>query len=119
MDGVQILNTFEPMAANEFRDCAMIIGEICLIIIVFTVIDRMIKLTITLAVVIVACSYIGITQPANALEGIKRYEVLLEDTVSYEKLTEKFKVIEQRGDIWVLEEKAHHETSLLSGGEGK
>lgn len=105
MEGVQILNTFEPIAVNEFRECAMIIGAICLMIIVFTVIGRMIKLTITLAVVIVACSYIGITQPANALDGVQRYEVLLEDTVSYEELKEKFKVIEQRGDIWVLEEK--------------
>ena len=37
--------------------------------------------------------------------GRNRYEVVLDDSVPANKIYEKYKVIERRGDIWVLEDK--------------
>ena len=37
--------------------------------------------------------------------GRNRYEVILDDSVSANEIYEKYKVIEQRGEIWVIEDK--------------
>lgn len=38
-------------------------------------------------------------------DGRNRYEVILDDTVPAKEIHEKYIVVEQRGDIWVLEDK--------------
>jgi len=42
-------------------------------------------------------------------DGRNRYEVILDDTVSAKEIHEKYIVVEQRGDIWVLEDKVKDE----------
>lgn len=49
---------------------------------------------------IITCT---LTEPVPT--GRYQYEVTIDDTVSMTKLYEKYEVVEQRGDIWVLEDK--------------
>lgn len=37
--------------------------------------------------------------------GEYRYECTIDDSVSYNDIVKNYKIIEQRGDIWVLEDK--------------
>lgn len=37
--------------------------------------------------------------------GEYRYECIIDNSVSYNEVVENYKVVEQRGDIWVLEDK--------------
>lgn len=37
--------------------------------------------------------------------GGYRYECIIDDSVSYNEVVENYKIAEQRGDIWVLEDK--------------
>ena len=37
--------------------------------------------------------------------GEYRYECIINDSVPYNEVAENYKIIEQRGDIWVLEDK--------------
>ena len=39
------------------------------------------------------------------IEGRTQYECTIDDSVSFAEVYEKYKVIEQRGEIWVLEDK--------------
>ena len=38
--------------------------------------------------------------------GEYRYECIIDDSVPYNKVIDNYKIIEQRGDIWVLEDKS-------------
>ena len=38
--------------------------------------------------------------------GEYRYECIIDDSVPYNEVAENYKIIEQRGDIWVLENKS-------------
>ena len=50
--------------------------------------------------------YFGIEAPDYAIpSGKYRYEVILNENVSFHEITSKYDVIEQRGDIFVLEDK--------------
>ena len=37
--------------------------------------------------------------------GEYRYECTIDDSVSYNEVAENYKIVEQRGDIWILEDK--------------
>lgn len=37
--------------------------------------------------------------------GEYQYECIIDDSVSYNEIVENYNIIEQRGDIWVLEDK--------------
>lgn len=47
---------------------------------------------------------IGIAAPQVETDR-KRYEVIIDDSVTFHEIYEKYKVIDQRGDIWILEDK--------------
>ena len=38
--------------------------------------------------------------------GEYRYECIIDDSVPYNEVVDNYKIIEQRGDIWVLEDKS-------------
>ena len=38
--------------------------------------------------------------------GEYQYECIIDDSVPYNKVIDNYKIIEQRGDIWVLEDKS-------------
>lgn len=52
-------------------------------------------------VVMIACGIFKYTVKT----GEYRYECTIDDSVSYNEVVENYKIIEQRGDIWVLEDK--------------
>ena len=37
--------------------------------------------------------------------GEYRYECIIDDSVSYNEVVENYKIVERRGDIWILEDK--------------
>lgn len=51
-----------------------------------------------------AMLYIGISEPQVETDR-KRYEVILDESVSLIEIYDKYDVIEQRGKIWILEDK--------------
>ena len=55
----------------------------------------------------IVCVYISdnFTVPT----GEYQYEILIDDTVSFTDVTEKYNIIEQRGEIFVVEEKTNDE----------
>ena len=62
--------------------------------------------TIAVVIFFIACitiTFIGdtFTKPS----GRYRYECLIDDTVPYTEIYDKYDVVEQRGSIWVLEDK--------------
>lgn len=52
-------------------------------------------------VVMIACGIFKYTVKT----GEYRYECTIDDSVSYNEVVENYKIIKQRGDIWVLEDK--------------
>ena len=52
-------------------------------------------------IVMVACG----TFKYTVKTGEYRYEYIIDDSVSYNEVVENYKIVEQRGDIWVLEDK--------------
>ena len=117
MEGVQVLNIveYDPYAVQTF--ILFITGCVCLIVCYAGYVCKKIIIMI-LSIIAVLLSAFGMMYFENKELGY-RYEVIIDKLVTHEKLTEKFKIVEQRGDIWVLEEKEPNKTSLLSGGEGK
>lgn len=53
---------------------------------------------------IVGIFSIGILAPQVETDR-KRYEAIIDDSVTFHEIYEKYKVIDQRGDIWILEDK--------------
>lgn len=47
---------------------------------------------------------LGVIEP-KVESGRYRYEVIIDESVAFTDIYENYHVIEQRGDIWVLEEK--------------
>lgn len=41
--------------------------------------------------------------------GITQYEVLIDESVNFQEVYDKYEVIERRGDIWVLQDKEGEE----------
>lgn len=41
--------------------------------------------------------------------GITQYEVLIDESVNFQEVYDKYEVIERRGDIWVLQDKESEE----------
>lgn len=52
-------------------------------------------------IIMIACGIFKYTVKT----GEYRYECIIDDSVSYNKVVENYKIVEQRGDIWVLEDK--------------
>lgn len=51
--------------------------------------------------ILVICIFLDITITTDKY----RYECIINDSVSYNEVVENYKIIKQRGDIWVLEDK--------------
>ena len=108
-----ILNTIEltktaPIVDGIFISCIalFILG----FIIAFTVSTKYAKIGTTLAAIAVA-SFLGaficagLKDDITVPSGEVHYEVLINDDTSFTEVIEKYDIIEQRGEIFVLEEK--------------
>lgn len=115
MDGVTILNTF---TVSNCSSLAMIIGIIIAAIgIIFFCFmwdssedaDTICYGIFCVGAIIGAMFILFMSQNHWRVNVRQRYECVLDTDASFVELYEKYNVIEQRGDIWVLEEKTNGE----------
>ena len=113
MGGVIVLNTY---TVSDYSSLVMIIGIICGMVSILYFYLMMVNHGNTNTIVYGIVSVIAIigaifilfmSQSHWRVNVRQRYECILDSNVSFVELYEKYDVIEQRGDIWVLEEKAN------------
>ena len=120
MDGVTILNEIEyvTIVSSEFNSNASILALVITIIIstiigfvigkesneafIGTVVGAL--LGVVSGFLIGAFSGMIFAEP-DETKTTTRYEVTLDDSVSMSEFTNKYNIIEQRGQIWVVEDK--------------
>lgn len=107
VEGITILNkiavTGVPSWVLISAAAILIIG---LIVFAISIIDEWHTWTVIVSTIIVLfiwfiCGILNITIKT----GEYQYECIIDDSVPYNKVVENYKIIEQRGDIWVLEDK--------------
>lgn len=117
MDGVIVLNTF---TISDYSPLVMIIGIICgiisaiffyLMVVSYGDVDTICCRIISVVALIGAIFILFMSQNHWRVNVRQRYECVLDKNVSFMELCEKYNVIEQRGDIWVLEEKIDGEVN--------
>lgn len=107
-EGITILN---KVAVTGLPSWVMISAAIVLIIgmIVFLISITMVDWPVWTAIIpFISAVLIGVTCVFLNLiikTGEYRYECVIDDSVSYNEVVENYKIIERRGDIWVLEDK--------------
>lgn len=110
MNGINILNAEEILVTPGWVDVCFAIATIVFILsIVFVYNDFEIIPTVFgvlfllsgISVVIFCALSDSYTEPT----GRYRYEVTIDDSVKLSELYDRYNVVEQRGDIWVLEYK--------------
>ena len=100
MEGVQILNTYIHYDIAAICVSAVIVA-ICVVCMIPCWIDKDPSI-IALIILAFIFGYFGIYCESN---GHVRYEAYVDQSASYFEFTEKYELIEQRGNIFVLEEK--------------
>lgn len=120
MDDVTILNeiAIEVVTKDGFNWLAAIFGGLAVVAVgvIAGLIadihngDKPLGLVIGLCVCLAASPMIGaltgrMFPKTTERKTIYRYEVIIDDNVSYKEFTDKYTVIEQRGQIYVVEEK--------------
>ena len=116
MEGIQVLNQFEYWLSEDRFFIVLTVIVFAIIIAVINFIEKCIKIAVIATIVALFGGYSLYTFDDDY---VTRIEAIVDKSVSYIELTEQYKIIDQRGDIWVLEEKESDKTSLLSGGEDK
>lgn len=111
MDGVEILNVYEYVIPQG--QVAPILFGICIIVAVIGFAVGMAGLVTNPSLSVIGFGtmllcFVGIYFSAQEKPPIieTRYEVTLSDNVNYNEFTERYKVIEQRGKILVVEDRA-------------
>lgn len=108
---MQILNEYiyeyvvRDVIWKPYSWIGIILGLVILIggIWLFIEIDAPEVYGIFIGILLVICFFIFFTK--KEAKEVTRYEVILTEDVSYRDFTNKYKVIEERGDILVVEEK--------------
>ena len=107
IEGITILNkiavTGVPSWVLISAAAILIIG---LIVFAISIIAEWPTWTAIVSIIIVLliwfiCGILNITIKT----GEYQYECIIDDSVSYNEIVENYNIIEQRGDIWVLEDK--------------
>lgn len=106
VDGITILNktaiTGLPSWIITSSVVILIIGLIVLVVAILTDWPAWTAIiTFVGLFVFIICGILDITVKT----GEYRYECTIDDSVSYNEVVENYKIIKQRGDIWVLEDK--------------
>ena len=109
LDGIHILNNTMVTEIPDWAITILLVG-ILLLIAGFIIVDKTTKKSFEIIGVLAACIgafcfiAICIIQP-EVETGRYQYEVIVNETVSFNDLCEKYEVVERRGEIWVLEDK--------------
>ena len=115
MNGIDILNKEEILTTPEWIGMAASISGVMVIIsiifvVAFTLTDH--DTASVFFIIIFVCSVVAFVVFAAINDAYKseptgryRYEVTIDDSVSITEVYNHYNVVEQRGDIWVLEDK--------------
>lgn len=102
LEGITVLNEYTVRDINIFVlvITAGIVGIGALVLGIWLDAEYLSLLIALVGMVIIAL-------PAGTLTGptLTRYECLIDESVSMTEVYERYEIIEQRGDIWVLEDK--------------
>lgn len=100
IEGVRVLNTIKnlPDWASTIVAILSIIGSVCLVTVIWLWEDMSIRKRISMCV-ISAIMLSGAVLFAVLVPKQSVYQCLVDPSVSYQKLTEIFNVIEQNGEI--------------------
>lgn len=104
IEGITILNQTE---ITEMGLWSLLVGVLAFIIVIFFI-GAMAKFEAWSAVLGGVVGFIVLVSIfASSVEptGRYRYECTIDKSVSMTEVYEKYEVVEQRGDIWVLEDK--------------
>lgn len=101
MEGIIVLNVINEISILFLIGSLAIIGAIVSAII--GIIDgcgRTVVYSVLILIIGSFLIYIGVTNPPP-----ERYEVIINDSVSVQELSEKYQIISQRGNIYTIQEK--------------
>ena len=107
---MEILNQTPIMEiAKEYLGLAVVFGLTFVVSFIFMLTTRFATLRNNIATIVcilsMLISMVALGFSPRVDTGRKRYEVTLNDTVSANEIFEKYDIIEQRGKIWVIEDK--------------
>lgn len=103
MEGVRILNEISPMSAGIWVAIGLFvaigIASLFSVIIIFDKGHRIVPILISLIPIVISVIifFAEYTSPVQ-------YEAIIDDNVKISEFEEKYKIIERRGDIYVIEE---------------
>lgn len=116
MEGIHILNQTEIMSTPSMWKTLVIIAIIAsLLSLIFVVICEEYEWDIaqlggiTMLILSIICFLISFVVCICTINtehtGRYRYEVTVDDDITFDEIMDKYDVVEQRGEIWVLEDK--------------
>ena len=114
MEGINILNTEEILITPGWVDTGLIVSAVVLIlsmivayISVPTNLDILYIIATATFILSAVSTVVFAVISGSEIEptGKYRYEATIDDSVKMTELYEHYNVVEQRGDIWILEDK--------------
>ena len=115
MNGIDILNKEKILTAPEWIGMAASISGVMVIISIIFVVAFTLTIhdiAFILSMILFVCSIVAFVVFAAINDTYKseptgryRYEVTIDDSVSITEVYDHYNVVEQRGDIWILEDK--------------
>lgn len=105
MDGVTILNTITASDLSiPFWICMVLMAVSSIVAIISFIKDEDSMLVVSISAFCISLIITFIILP-NA-QYPDRYEVCITDDVSFNEFTQHYKIIDQRGEIYIVEERA-------------
>lgn len=111
MEGIRVLNTSPVMKYLDDRYIFMIlaiIGAFCTSITILFLFEgdglKSGGICLAISVGILIIGLIGSTYQVDS--GQKQYECVIDDSVSFNELCERYDIVEKRGEIYILEDKS-------------
>ena len=110
LEGITVLNQTEIMDSPSWLIWTIAIGAVVLIIVIGLLVTCLtdsdgfgvfVGGVVAILYGLMLCATFANTVPT----GRYKYEVIIDESVSFEDIYENYDVIEQRGDLWILEDK--------------
>lgn len=103
MEGVRILNEISPVSAGIWVSIGLFlsigIASLFSVIIIFDKGERVVSILVSLIPFVIAI-ILFFTEYTSPIQ----YEAIIDDNVKISEFEKKYKIIEKRGDIYVIEE---------------
>ena len=117
MEGIEILNATEIYGQTWIG----LFGLLFLIFGVFATVISLVEGAIKIAIILAIMTLVGVFGVAydGTIHTATEYQAVVEDSVSYKELVDRYEIVEVKGKLFTLREKVTNETSLLSGGGDK